>query len=262
MRKYFNKIKENYRTTKKKSLIVYFILRILVIICMVLQILRGDWNNAFLCLLSLVLFLIPTIVEEKLKIKLPTVLESIIYLFIFSAGILGEINNFYGNIPHWDTILHTINGFLAAGIGFSLIDLLNKNSKRINLSPFFLAIVAFCFSMTIGILWEFFEYGVDSYLKYDMQKDRIITAISTVELNPEKENDAIIIRNIDHAILYDSQGNELAIIEGGYLDIGLVDTMKDLLVNFVGASVFSCIGFLYIKNQEKYKFVTHFIPKK
>ena len=262
MKKYFNKIKENYRSTKKKSLIVYFVLRILVIICMVLQILRGDWNNAFLCLLSLVLFLIPTIVEEKLKIKLPIVLESIIYLFIFSAGILGEINNFYGNIPYWDTILHTINGFLAAGIGFSLIDLLNKNSKRINLSPFFLAIVAFCFSMTIGILWEFFEYGVDSYLKYDMQKDRKITAISTVELNPEKENDAIFIKNIDHTILYDSQGNELAVIEGGYLDIGLIDTMKDLLVNFIGALVFSCIGFLYIKNREKYKFVTHFIPKK
>lgn len=257
---YIKKIKEKYKETKKKSLAVYLTLRVLVIICMVLQVLRGDWNNAFLCMLSLILFTIPTIIEEKFKITLPTVLETIIYLFIFSAEILGEINNFYGNIPYWDTILHTINGFLAAGIGFSLIDLLNENSKHIKLSPLFVAIVAFCFSMTIGVLWEFFEYGADTFLKYDMQKDRIISQISTVTLDPKKDNNAIIIKNIDHTILYDANGKELAVIEGGYLDIGIIDTMKDLLVNFIGAIVFSFIGFMYIKNREKYKFATHFIP--
>ena len=65
---------------------------------------------------------------------------------------------------------------------------------------------------------------------------------------------------IDHTILYDANGKELAVIEGGYLDIGIIDTMKDLLVNFIGAIVFSFIGFMYIKNREKYKFATHFIP--
>ena len=174
MGKYINKIRKKYKETGKKSLLVYLILRILVIACMVLQILRGDWNNAFLCFLSLILFTIPTFIEDRFKIALPSLLEAIIYLFIFSAEILGEINNFYGIIPHWDTVLHTLNGFLAAGIGFSLIDLLNQNSKNINLSPIFVAIVAFCFSMTIGVLWEFFEYGADTYLKLDMQKDRIL----------------------------------------------------------------------------------------
>ena len=121
--------------------------------------------------MSLFLFTIPTLIQDKFRITLPSLLEGIIYVFIFSAEILGEINNFYGIIPHWDTVLHTINGFLAAGIGFSLIDLLNQNSKQIKLSPFFVALVAFCFSMTIGVLWEFFEYGADSLLKLDMQKD-------------------------------------------------------------------------------------------
>ena len=88
MGKYIKKIKEKYKQTKKSSLLVYLILRGLVIACMVLQIVRGDWNNAFLCGLSLLLFTIPTFVEEKLKIALPSVLESIIYLFIFSAEIL------------------------------------------------------------------------------------------------------------------------------------------------------------------------------
>lgn len=262
MSKYTKKIKKQYEETREKSLLVYLILRILVIVCMVLQIIRGDWNNAFLCILSLLLFALPTFIEEKFKIDIPSVLQAIIYIFIFAAEILGEINNFYGIIPHWDTILHTINGFLAAGIGFSLIDLLNENSKSINLSPIFVAIVAFCFSMTIGIVWEFFEYGADTYLKYDMQKDSIVSYISTVTLDPDKDNNAIRIKNIDKTIMYDKNGNEVAIIDGGYLDIGLLDTMEDLFVNFIGAVGFSCIGFLYIRNREKYKFASNFIPVK
>ena len=252
------KIKEKYKQTKKRSLLVHLILRILVIVCMILEIIRGDLNNAFLCFLSLILFTIPNIIEEKLKIGIPSVLESIIYLFIFSAAILGEINNFYGNIPHWDTILHTINGFLAAGVGFSLVDLLNLNSKRINLSPVFVAIVAFCFSMTIGVLWEFYEYTADRYLKFDMQKDKVLSTISTVELDPKKDNNPIVIKDIKETHIITEDGT--IIIKDGYLDIGINDTMKDLIVNFIGAATFSCIGFLYITNREKYKFATNFIP--
>lgn len=260
MSKYIKLLKQKYTESKKSSLLVYFILRALIILCMVLQIIHGDWNNAALCLLSLLLFTIPTFIEYKLKITLPSVLESIIYLFIFSAEILGEINNFYGLIPHWDTILHTINGFLAAGIGFSLVDILNKNSKKINLSPIFVAIVAFCFSMTIGVLWEFFEYAADIYLKTDMQKDRIVTSMSTVELDPLQSNTPVKIDNIESTILNTNNGQ--IVIEGGYLDIGIIDTMKDLIVNFVGAICFSTIGYLYIRNRDKYKFASNFIPTK
>lgn len=260
MKKHIQKIKQKYKETKKSSLLVYLILRALVIICMVEQILRGDLNNAFLCLLSLVLFIIPTFIENEFKIKLPSVLESIIYCFIFAAEILGEINNFYGRIPYWDTILHALNGFLAAGIGFSLIDLLNENSKSINLSPIFVAIVAFCFSMTIGVLWEFFEYGADKYLKFDMQKDALVSTISSVEFDPNKSNKSITVSNIQSTQI--NTDEETVTIEGGYLDIGINDTMGDLIVNFIGATSFSFIGFLYIKNREKYKFASNFIPVK
>lgn len=256
----FNYIKNKYKKTKEKSLIVYFILRFLVILCMSAAILRKEWSSAFLCVLSLLLFTIPTIVEDKLNIELPTILETIIYLFIFSAEILGEINNFYIMIPHWDTILHTLNGFLAAGIGFSLIDLLNKNSKGLNLSPFFVAVVAFCFSMTIGVLWEFFEYSADYYLKLDMQKDKIITNINTVMLDPKNSNKVIRINDVTKTEIFTNDNS--IIVEDGYLDIGLNDTMKDLLVNFIGATCFSLFGYLYILNRDKYKFVRHFIPSK
>lgn len=263
-----NRIKELQKELKKErgksSIIVYFTLRILVIICMILEFLRGDLNNAFLCLLSLILLLMPFILEKKLKIDFPNTLEIIIMLFIFSAEILGEINNFYQVIPHWDSILHTLNGFLAAGVGFSLFDLLNKNVDSIKLSPFFLVLVSFCFSMTIGVLWEFFEFAADnSFLNTDMQKDRIIEKIQSVKINPEGKNTPVIIDNIEYTIIYSKEGNK--IVENkidGYLEIGLIDTMKDLVVNFIGALVFSIFGFLYVLNRDKYKFINHFIVKK
>lgn len=260
--KNFKELKEKYGESKKSSIIVYIVLRALVIISMVRQILRGDLNNAFLCAFSLFLFTMPTLLQEKLKIRLPNVLEIIIYLFIYAAEILGEIHNFYGYIPAWDTILHTINGFLCAGIGFLLVDLLNKNSNKINLSPLYVSIVAFCFSMTVGVCWEFFEYSADKIAMADMQKDTLVQKISTVYLDPKNSNKTVLVKDIDRTVLYDKDKNEIAVIEGGYLDIGLNDTMKDLLVNFIGAITYSVIGYFYIKNRDKYKFVSNFIPTK
>ncbi len=255
-------IKDAYKETKKSSLLVFLILRFLVILCMIMQIIHGDIGNAFLCLLSIILLLMPSIISHKLNITLPNTLEIIIYLFIFSSEILGEINNFYEIIPYWDTILHTLNGFLCAAIGFSLVNLLNNASEKINLSPMYLCIVAFCFSMTIGVLWEFFEFSADRFLKVDMQKDRIVQTISSVELDPERANNAIVVDNIDKTILYDKEGNELMTINGGYLDIGIIDTMKDLIVNFVGALVFCSLGAIYLKNNKDAKIIDNFVPTK
>lgn len=252
-------MKEAYHESKRSSLLVYMILRILIIVCMVMQIIRGNFENALLCLFALVLLLVPFFIQRTFKITLPNTLEIIILLFIFSAEILGEIQNFYGIIPFWDTMLHTINGFLAAAIGFSLINLLNKNSHNFNLSPIYLCLVAFCFSMTIGVVWEFFEFGADHLFKLDMQKDRIVNTISSVELDPDKANNPVIINNIDSTVIYDQDGHELVTIDG-YLDIGIIDTMKDLIVNFIGAVVFSIFGYFYLVTDGKNGFVSNFVP--
>lgn len=251
-----------YKETKRSSLAIYLILRFLVIACLILQIIRGDLNNALLCLLSLLLLFAPFFIQNKFEITLPDGLEIAIYLFIFSAEILGEINNFYGIIPHWDTMLHTINGFLATAVGFSLIELLNKNSKKFNLSPIYLCIVAFCFSMTIGVLWEFFEYGADKIFNLDMQKDTIVETISSVSINPDGENKAIILKNIGKTVIYDNDGNTMQIIDGGYLDIGINDTMKDLFVNFIGAVVFCLFGYYALTHNKNSTFIDNFVPKK
>ena len=249
------------KSKKKINITVYLILRFLVIISMVAQSMRGNWNNVFLCIFSLILFTLPTIAQKTLKIKLPTTLEIIIYLFIYCAEILGEIQNFYGIFQHWDTMLHTLNGFLCAAIGFSLIDILNRTEKfHINLTPVFVALVSFCFSMTIGVLWEFGEFAVDRYLQKDMQKDRIVNTISSVSLNSKEKNTPVVIKNIEKTKLYDKNNQLIITIENGYLDIGIIDTMKDLFVNFIGAVIFSILGFLYIKDRDEYQFLERFIP--
>lgn len=254
------KIKEAYKESRKGVLVVYLLLRFLVILVVVRQIFLHNYWNAFLCILVLIQFLIPYFITKKLKIELPSIFEIIILLFIFSSEVLGEIQNFYGVFKHFDTVLHTLNGFLCAAVGFSLIDLCNNNSEKFNLSPLYLTIVAFCFSMTIGVLWEFLEYSIDKVMLSDMQKDKLVTKISSVWLNPDGKNKAIIVDNINKTIIYSDSGE--TVIEGGYLDLGLNDTMKDLIVNFVGAVVFSIFGYLYVINRDKYKIAEKFMPKK
>ena len=242
----------------KSSFIVYFVLRILVIAMMVLQVLNRNYENVFLCALTLLLLVIPSFVQVTFKIELPTTLEIIILVFIFAAEILGEISEFYLVFPFWDTVLHTLNGFLAVAIGFSLVDLLNRSERTsFTLSPVFTAIVAFCFSMTIGVIWEFFEFGMDTFLGFDMQKDTVIHAIRSVNLDPAGHNVPFVIDNITSTVV---NGQELGL--GGYLDIGLIDTMNDLLFNFVGAVVFSIIGFFYVKSRGKGNMAGRFIPRR
>ena len=242
----------------KSSFVVYFVLRLLVIVMMVLQLLNRNYENVFLCALTLLLLVIPSFVQVTFKVELPTTLEIIILLFIFAAEILGEISEFYLMFPFWDTVLHTMNGFLAAAIGFSLVDLLNRSERTVfNLSPLFTAIVAFCFSMTIGVLWEFFEFGMDLIGGYDMQKDTVIHMIRSVTLDPAGHNVPYVLDGITETAV---NGKELGL--GGYLDIGLIDTMEDLIVNFIGAFLFSVIGFFYVKNRGKGGLVGRFVPRR
>ena len=235
---------------------VYLVLRVLVLLTLVSQFLNGNFENVFFCVLSLVLFVMPTILERQLKIDLPSVLEIVILLFIFSAWILGEVQTYYTIFPYWDTMLHTLNGFLCAAIGFSLVDLLNRHERiSLSMSPAFMAIVAFCFSMTVGVLWEFFECAMDQIFYGDMQKDTIVHAISSVMLDPTGGQRPQIIRGITDVIVVTEEA------QGGYLDIGLLDTMEDLLVNFIGAVTFSIVGYFYVKNRGKGWFAKNFIPK-
>lgn len=235
---------------------LYVILRVFVAAALVYDIISGNYESAFVCALVLVLFMLPAFLERKLNIDLPNTLEVIILLFIFAAEILGELGNYYITYPYWDTVLHTTCGFLTAAVGFSLIDILNRDSKvKFNLSPVYCAVAAFCFSMTIGVLWEFWEFASDQLLHTDMQKDTVITAFASTYLDPTQSNVAVWVAGIQDTAV---NGQSLGV--PGYLDIGLYDTMEDLFVNFIGALVFSVIGYFYIKHRGKGKIASQFIP--
>lgn len=228
-----------------------------IILTLIRSIFMQRYENVFVCVLSLVLFCVPMLIERSLAIDIPPLMEAIIYCFIFAAEILGEINSFYTIIPGWDTMLHTINGFLVAAVGFCLVDLFDRSERfSFKLSPLFLAIVAFCFSMTVGVLWEFFEFGADQFLGTDMQKDFIVHQVNSVSLNPSGLN-TVIHEPIESLVV---NGEDWMEFPGGYLDVGLIDTMKDLQVNFIGAVAFSVIGFFYVKNRGKGKLAASLIP--
>ena len=258
-----NRKKKNNRPYQNQATItVYLVLRALVILTLVRGVFRREYQTVFLCALSLVLLVLPSVVSKKMKIVLPSTLEIIILLFVYAAEILGEINSFYVRVPHWDTMLHTINGFLCAAIGFALVDMMNRNDRfSFQLSPLYLAIVSFCFSMTVGVLWEFFEFSGDYFLGMDMQKDTVVNAIHSVNMDPTLTNTVVHIRDITDTILVHSDGTQEALGLGGYLDIGIIDTMKDLFVNFIGAVVFSVIGYFYVKEKGKGKVAHRFIPR-
>ena len=249
---------------QRKGLVytVYFVLRLLVILMLVGAALNRSYENVLLCVLTLLLFMLPSAFERRLRIDLPDTLEIIILLFIFAAEILGEIQDYYITFPYWDTMLHTTNGFLCAAIGFALVDILNRTERvSLNLSPFYMAVVAFCFSMTVGVMWEFFEFAMDHFLHFDMQKDTIVNIISTVNLDPNHGTTAIMVDGIQDVILVLEDGTQRALGLGGYLDIGLIDTMADLFVNFIGAVIFSIIGFFYVKGRGRSRFAPRFIPQ-
>ena len=243
----------------RSSFIVFSILRILVLAVLVRQIMLASYESAFFCVLTLLLLYVPSWVQVKLRIELPPPLEITILCFIFAAEILGEVNAFYVVVPNWDTMLHTLNGFLAAAVGFSMVILLNDDERlTFHLSPFFLALVAFCFSMTIGVLWEFFEFSMDYFFGFDMQKDTVIHSIHSVLLDPTRTNTVVTIPNIQDVVI---NGQSLGV--GGYVDIGIIDTMKDLFVNFVGAVVFSITGFFYAKSKGRRRTPAQgFVPSK
>ncbi len=257
-RKPFPRLRDLRGTIRRQPAVftVYLVLRLIVLATLVSSVIRGEYESAFICLLVLALFILPFFIQQNFGIELPSTLEIIILLFIFAAEILGELECYFITYPHWDSMLHTTTGFLCAATGFALIDILNRNSRiKFELSPIYVALAAFCFSMTVGVLWEFFEFGMDRLFHMDMQKDTVVQSITSVMLDPTNRNIPVTIDGI-HSVAVN--GQDLGF--DGYLDIGLYDTMADLFVNFIGAVVFSTIGYFYIKQRGKGRLAKAFIP--
>ena len=179
--------------------------------------------------------------EKLSKLELSFSLKLLLVVFIFCAQVFGEILNFYFVIPFWDNILHLIAGFISSCFGFSIIYCWGLKSNKEKTTFLISFIFLICFSITISVMWEFFEFSMDRYLGFDMQKDTYVDKFNTVSIG---DVDIGFVNSFDNIlytdIYYDS---DFYRINKGYLDIGLIDTMEDMFFNLVGAF---CFGFLYL----------------
>lgn len=221
----------------------------LVILSLILQLVFKEYHNTLTCFLTLLLILLPMFLQRKFRLVIPNSLLLLFYLIVYAAGILGEVYNFYIYFKWWDIVLHTLSGFLIASIGLSLFSL-NTLEKSFNIKPLLVSLFVLCFSMTISTMWEFNEYGIDKTFKTDHQKDTYVSTISSVNFDKSKNGNPVVIKEVNKTILYDKKGEELAVIEAGYLDIGLNDTMGDLLVNFIGAFLYAYLTYQYLKKRK------------
>lgn len=243
----------------KLSFFIYALLGTGTLTVAVLTLIDGQYESTFTAVLSLLLLLLPTFVEESFRIKLPFALETIAVLFVFCANILGEIFAFYTYVPFWDDLLHCTSGFIFAAFGFSLAQLLNRNDGfDFHISPIFVSTVALCFAVTVGVVWELFEFCADAILHTDMQRDTVLGGIYSAYLNPEGQA-PVGFDAISETAVYSATGEVLRV--RGYLDVGLVDTMKDLLIDFVGAFLFCVIGYFYTGHSARAKIARQFIPR-
>lgn len=246
------------KKNKKIVKIVNAILKIVVIIVLVRQLMLKEWFRAFTCLYALIMLSLPKIINKKFKIDFPNTLEITIYVFVVAAEIFGEVGQYFLKVSWWDDLLHTVSGFILAGVGIFFIDFLNKNDKQhFSLSPIYVTIASLCFSITILCFWEVIEYSTDLIFKTDMQKDTIITKVNSVTLNSNQENKPVCIEINSLEV----NGKDWIEEYGGYIDIGLIDTMSDLIDGFIGASIYSVFGYFYLKNRNEKNFATMFIPK-
>lgn len=164
------------------------------------------------CILGVVALLLPGMLQHKLRIDIPSNMLILYTIFLYSAIYLGEVKSFYYNVSNWDNILHTFSGAMIGALGFSIVTLLNKTEEvPMNLSPLFVVLFSFCFAVTLGVVWEFYEFTFDGLLGLNMQKFAL-------------ENGTQLIGRA-----------------------ALTDTMVDLFVDTVGALIISIIGYISLK---------------
>lgn len=206
---------KSFPAEKIEKIMCYFFL-FLTSIAIVGSIQYRYWETLLSAFLTFVLLLLPTIFYKRTKIFIPPSFQIIILLFIFASMYLGAVHHYFYRFWWWDIMLHSISAVILGYIGFLLIYALNKDKNiHIKLSPFFIALFTFCFASTVGIVWEIFEFGVDSILGVNMQR----------------------AKDLEEAY--------------GFFDtrLGVIDTMRDLAVNTLGALLASIIGYYYSKRK-------------
>ena len=160
------------KTIKKIALLVNF-LRLTLLIAMAVSIYYNSWTNLALSVLTMLLTFLPSWFEKKYKIDIPLDFELIIILFIYASLFLGEINNFYEYFWWWDILLHAVSAFSFTCIGFVILSIVFE-VNQVKAHPAWLSIFSFCFAISIGVLWEIYEFSMDQLFGFNMQKSGLM----------------------------------------------------------------------------------------
>ena len=238
---------------------VFYFFYFLTMVVLGLGIFFANYNVIFISILTILLFYSVEFLEKIGKFMIPFVLKFLLFLFIFGAEILGEIFDFYGYIDIWDSLLHYMAGFLSACFGFSMIRSFRKLYDNFKSLPVVCLVIVVCFSMTLGVIWEFFEFNMDKYFDFDMQKDTVVDRINSVSLNDDEGSKVVKVDGILFTEIHTLDG--VIRIDDGYLDIGLVDTISDMKINMVGAFTFGVLSAFYVAFPKRFRWLDNFIAK-
>ena len=212
----------------KSVKIVTIILEVMILLTIIYSILgiiyKEDKSirieHIFISLLGLALLYTPLVISKKWKLYIPSNLQIIMIVFIFAHFILGEIFRAYDYSILFDKILHTTSGLVMGAVGFSLVNLLNESKNtHLRLSPFFVALFSFCFSMMIASVWEIYEFSYDSIAGGNSQR-------------------------------WEIEGDVLEVINPGR--VGLIDTMGDMIVCLIGSFIVSLAGYISLKTKKNW----------
>jgi len=237
----------------KSSDIIFVLLFLLTLISSIISLVNKDYRNSIIAIITIIIISIPYLLERKRKLKFSHIFKILIYFFIFSNSILGEVYHFYIDYKYGDFILHMAGGFIFTSIGLSLI-------CKYKINFLIVLILTLSFSMTVSLTWEFVEYTSDKIFYTDTQKDTLIKDIASVSIDNVKNYKEEKVLEIEETILYGKNKEVLKVINGGYLDIGLSDTMSDLFANFLGVFIFWVINYLSIYGKKR--IVNLFLIKK
>ncbi len=255
LQKILNYHKEQNKYVLALELFLHFILALMALIFLFV----GNYKNLFFCILTALLMELLYIVQRLFSISFPPLVKAIVMLFVFVAEIGGEVFDLYVKFTWFDALLHTLCGFIAAGVGLGIFYMFaQKKGYEKLIIPTVAIMVSFCFSMTVSVFWEFFEFTADRMLGTDTQKDAIVSKLSSTIIDPSDTNTPVKIENIDKTVYYDQNGDVLLTVDGGYVETGIKDTIGDMFVNLIGSVAFQPFSLLYALNYKKYTFASKF----
>lgn len=161
--------------THKYLLFISYSIKLILIIAIISAIFTKQYITLFFSILTLFLGVLPSLLQKNYKINLPLEFELIILIFIFSTLYLGEVSGYYEIYWWWDIMLHTLSGIIIGMIGFLIVYILNSQKKiHLHLTPIFIAIITFSFAVSIGVIWEIFEYFMDIIFGLNMQRSGLV----------------------------------------------------------------------------------------